>query len=109
MNTVVKSTKLLELTSWAAPPWADMIETSGDQIEYSRSLGAVPATANQAEETLAVVVIQRDEMRVQAQRIDVIRHPAEILTGGMSLRPDEAHTLAQLLHHATAMVTASDG
>ncbi len=88
-----------------------MIETSGDQIEYSRSLGAVPATATdkQAEETLAVVVIQRDEMRVQAQRIDVIRHPAEILTGGMSLRPDEAHTLAQLLHHATAMVTASDG
>ncbi len=109
MNTVVKSTQLIELTSWAAPPWADTIETSDDQIEYSRSLGAVPATANQAGETLAVVVIQRDEMRVQAQQIDVIRHPAEILTGGVSLRADEAHTLAQLLHHATAMVAASDG
>ena len=104
MHTVTTPTPPLQLITWAPPPWADTISTEGDQIECSRTLGAVPEAVNSAGDVLKVIMIQRDEIRPDRDRIEVVRHPIEILVGGVSLTSSEARGLGHLVRHAIAVL-----
>ena len=104
MHTVTTPVPPLQLISWAPPPWADTIGTEGDQIECSRTLGVVPEEPNCAGDALKVIMIQRDEIRPDRDRIAVVRHPVEILVGGVSLSSSEARGLGHLVRHAVAVL-----
>lgn len=92
------------VTSWSPPPWATTITTDDGLIEASEALGAVPARPRHADESLTVFVMQRYEISTVADDIAVLRHPAEVLVGGISLTAAEAETLAELLRSAITLI-----
>ena len=103
MPTVVTPTSPIQLTSWTPPAWTDEVSTDGDLIECSRTLGVVPG-GRDALDTVTVSLVQRDEVRATREHIDVVRHPATVLVGGVSLTPADTTALATLLTDATALV-----
>jgi hypothetical protein len=116
MNTVMTPTAPIQstafhldpvhLTSWTPPAWADSVVTTGDLIESWRTLGVVPLVPVTGSDTLAVALVQRDEVRATARRIEVVRHPVAVLVGGVSLTAPVADGLARLIDRATELIAA---
>lgn len=105
MNTVMTPPAPLQLTSWTPPPWATTVMADGDLIVCSRPIGVVPHVTNgPADDVLSVMLVQRDEIRADLARIEVFRHPVEILVGGVSLSSDQAQDLSRLVENATALI-----
>jgi hypothetical protein len=106
VNTVITSAAPLQLTSWAPPAWTDSIVADGSLIVCSRTLGAVPELTGSGSggDALSVILVQRDELRTEPHRIDVVRHPAEILVGGVSLTATEGQELSRLIEDAIELL-----
>jgi hypothetical protein len=102
MPRVITPTPLIQLTSWTPPTWTAEVNTDGDLIECSRTLGVVPPCTGIGE-AITVSLVQRDEVRATSQHIDVVRHPVTVLVGGVSLTPADTDALAKLLTNATEL------
>ena len=107
MHTVTTLVPPLQLSSWAAPPWTSTITVDGDLIVCSHTLGSIPETPNCAGDTLPVIIVQRDEIRPDRDLIHVVRHPPEILIGGVSLNSTQARGLSRLVNDAITLITNS--
>jgi hypothetical protein len=96
--------RLFAATGWAPPRWATSLLTDGDLIEAVHLLGSVPGPPRKGTDAIAVIVIQRDEIRSDATDVIMTRHPAEILVGGVSLTGEQAGTLIDLLDSARRLI-----
>jgi hypothetical protein len=70
---------------------------AGDGVAVGEVL---EATVWRAGDVLRVENVQCDELRADRDRIDVVRHPVEILVGGVSLSGTEARGLRGLVDDA---------
>jgi hypothetical protein len=104
VNTLLIPVLPLHLASWSAPAWATTVDTSGDQIEYSRTIGTVAPAVRGTNDVVTVTLVQRDEILAGLKRVDVVRHPAGVLVGGVHLSRQEAERLRALLDTATALI-----
>ena len=106
MQTVTTNTRPAQLAIWPAPEWAETVTTDGDLIECSRTLGTV-SDPECADSTLAVTLVQRDEVRTTRNQIEieVVRHPVEVVVGDVSLTPEGTEALTGLLITATTLMS----
>lgn len=104
MPTVATPETPTELVSWTPPAWTETVTVDGDLIECSRTLGTLPHPTVTGD-SLAVTLVQRDEVLATADRIQVVRHPVDVNVGGVALTPDDAEGLSYLLSQAKALLT----
>jgi hypothetical protein len=87
---------------WEAPAWATSELVDYGSIEHCRCIGQV--SPDEPESPLVVDIVQRDELDLNAEPLEITRTAAHVSVAGVWLRADQARDLAQLLNSAAAVI-----
>jgi hypothetical protein len=93
------------LTSWGAPTWARTSEADEQAIDHCRSVGEFQSA--ETGNVVAVEIVQRDELLIEAGAATVQRRPVQLRVGESRLNVEEAHALVQMVTAAFGMIEES--